>query len=265
MLVLLAIAFVAELIDSSLGMMYGTLLTPVMIASGFEPLVVIPAVLFSQSLGGIVASFFHHRFCNADFGLQAGASPRQMESSVAALKNRLTKDIKVVLIISSFGVIATVIGALTALNLPKWLLRGYIGALVAVMGIIVIVEVKWNFSWGKITAVGLLSAFNKGISGGGFGPLVTSGQIIAGNEPRSSVAATTLAEAPICIAGFLTYLIAGKGISWVVIIPLSLGAVAAAPLGAYLTSKLRGKFLKKSVGALSLILGLFMLLTSVPA
>lgn len=77
-------------------------------------------------------------------------------------------------------------------------------------------------------AVGVLSAFNKGISGGGFGPVVTSGQIIAGREGKSSIGTTTFAEAPICIAGFLTFL-AAKGVSdWNLVVFLGIGALAGA-------------------------------------
>jgi len=32
-----------------------------------------------------------------------------------------------------------------------------------------------SFSWKRLIAIGLISSFNKGISGGGYGPLVTGG------------------------------------------------------------------------------------------
>ena len=42
------IAFFCEMVDSTLGMGYGTTLTPLLLVMGFEPLEIVPAVLFSE-------------------------------------------------------------------------------------------------------------------------------------------------------------------------------------------------------------------------
>jgi len=107
--------------------------------------------------------------------------------------------------------------------------------------------------------VGLISSFNKGLSGGGFGPVVTSGQIIAGNNPKGAVAATTLAEAPICLAGFLTYVLTKGFSSWYFLLALSIGAILAAPFGALLTSKMNEKKMRPLLGILALVLGIWTL------
>ena len=124
------------------------------------------------------------------------------------------------------------------------------------MGIILLSGSEFRFSWKKMIAVGVLSSFNKGMSGGGFGPVVTSGQIIAGRDGKNAIGATAFAEAPICIAGFLTFLIT-KGISnWNLVIFLSIGALLGAPLGALLTSKLKSeRRLRLILAILTLILG----------
>ena len=44
-LLLFVFAFGCEFIDSSLGMGYGTILTPSLLILGFDPLLVVPAVL----------------------------------------------------------------------------------------------------------------------------------------------------------------------------------------------------------------------------
>ena len=104
-----------------------------------------------------------------------------------------------------------------------------------------------------MAGIGIISAFNKGMSGGGYGPLVTGGQILAGHNYKCSICNTVLAEAPICIAGFLTYL-ATKGISdWKLVGFLSLGALLGAPIGALLTKKLQTK---KSVLILAVIIAI---------
>ena len=45
-LFIVPLAFVCEFIDSTLGMGYGTSLTPILLLMGLEPLQVVPAVLY---------------------------------------------------------------------------------------------------------------------------------------------------------------------------------------------------------------------------
>ena len=109
--------------------------------------------------------------------------------------------------------------------------------------------------------VGFLSSFNKGLSGGGFGPVTTAGQVLAGRDGKASIGATTLAEVPICITGFLTYLLA-RGISnWSLPIYLSIGAVIGALIGPRFTNSFKNdKKLRKTMGLLVLVLGFITIL-----
>lgn len=260
--------FLCEFIDASMGMMYGTILSPVLVIAGFEPVLVVPSILLSQALGGFTASTFHHRLKNVNLAPKT-INPKVIAEKLSELgcfesfKRGATKDFKVSFCVSSLGIVATIIAALIAISIPRALLKAYIGILVLVMGIILLSGFEFEFSWKKMVAVGVLSAFNKGISGGGFGPVVTSGQIIAGREGKSAIGATTLAEAPICIAGFLTFLIT-KGISnWNLAVFLSVGALLGAPLGALLTSKLKSeKRLRLILAIMTLVLGTWTLIRS---
>ena len=65
------LCFACELLDSSLGMGYGTTLTPVLLACGFQPLQLVPSVLFSEFLSGFASSYFHHDAGNVDFSRRA--------------------------------------------------------------------------------------------------------------------------------------------------------------------------------------------------
>ena len=259
-LLLLSFAFVCEFIDSSLGMGYGTILTPSLLILGFNPLLVVPAVLLSQAIGGLSASIFHQQFENVDF--RKGSS-----------------DLKVVFYITGLGIIATIVAAIFSINLPKFYLKSYIGILVLAMGILILLNRAFTFSWRKMIAVGLLSAFNKGMSGGGFGPVVTGGQILAGRDHKAAIGVTTLAEAPICICGFFTYLI-GRTVmelnspvlqmpfseflkrmfspdmfQWELILALILGSVLVTPFGAFTTRLLKAKRIHLFVGVLIIALG----------
>jgi uncharacterized membrane protein YfcA len=236
----MAAAFIMEYIDSSLGMGYGTVLSPLLIVMGFEPLLVVPSILLSQAFGGLTASLFHHRFRNVEFRLR-------------------TKDSKIVYIITVSGVIATIIAAFIAIKLPKVYLNTYIGVLVAIMGVMLAARMRFRFSWKKMIGVGVVSSFNKGMSGGGFGPVVTGGQVVAGHNHKNAIGCTTLAEAPICIAGFLIYFFT-KGLSdFMLPLGLLLGAVLAAPLGAFTTSKISSERFVRFLGVLILVLGVWTL------
>jgi uncharacterized membrane protein YfcA len=264
-LALLIFAFVCEFIDSSLGMGYGTILTPSLLIIGFDPLVIIPAVLLSQAFGGLSASVFHHQFENVSFRPDS-------------------KDFKIVLIITGFGLVATVFAALISINIPKTILKTYIGIMVLVMGGIMLLNRTFTFSWGKMIAVGILSAFNKGISGGGFGPVVTGGQILSGHDHKAAIGVTTLAEAPICISAFLTYLIgrtinefqspvlsvpisdflhhmvSPKMFQWELILALLLGSILVTPFGAFTTKALKREKIHYIIGTLIVALGIWTLL-----
>ncbi|HOO78649.1 MAG TPA: sulfite exporter TauE/SafE family protein [bacterium] len=253
------LAFLAELLDSSMGMGYGTTLSPLLITLGFHPVAVIPGILLSQAFGGFSASVFHHGEGNVTF-------------------TRTSRDSKIVFLITVFGLVMVVAGAAIAVGIDKLYLKSYIGVLALVMGGILLSRFSFRFSWRKMVGVGIVSSFNKGITGGGFGPVVTSGQIIAGHDHKSAIGCTTAAEAPICIAGFVTFCLTGSassvpasaawrfdlgGIRLMVpklVVPLVLGALLATPFGARITRRFPEEKIRPFLGVLVGALGLWTLL-----
>ena len=258
------LAFVAEFIDSSMGMMYGTIMSPVLIVLGFDPLVVIPSILLSQGVAGFVASVFHHKLSNANFKPRT-INPKKVISKIkeygviASFERGFPRDFKIVFIVSLLGVVTTIIAVLLAVSIPKWMLTTYIGVLVLTMGVILLSKFKFKFTWKKILYIGILSSFNKGLSGGGFGPVVTSGQVIAGNNSKNSIASTTMSETPVCLTGFAVYFLTVGFSEWNFLFILMLGAVIAAPLGAHFTSKMNEEKIRPLLGVLAVGLGIWML------
>jgi len=262
MILVFIAAFVCEMIDSSLGMLYGTILSPVLIIAGFDPLVVVPSILFSQAIGSIIASIGHHRLKNVDFSIKEDVMKRLSDLGyIETFRKSTTRDLKVVFVVTCFGILTTMIAALTAIGIPKVVLKTYIGILVLSMGIILLLRTRFNFSWKKILGIGILSAFNKGMSGGGFGPVVTSGQLISGRESKRSIGATALSEAPICITGFLTYLIKNGLPSWNLVLILTAGSIIGAIIGPHITAKIKSeKRLRLGLGTLVTLLGIWTLI-----
>ena len=261
MVLLLVCGFVGELLDSSLGMLYGTVLSPVLIISGYDPLVVVPSILLTQAAGGLIAAFMHHRLRNADFRVDRGAlKGTDSRHWIQAFRHATTQDFKVTLVVGILGVTASVFAAFVATSIPKTALNTYIGVLVLLMGTLLVSRKSFTFSWRRMLGIGAISAFNKGLSGGGFGPIVTAGQMISGREGAKSVGSTTLAEAPICIAGFVTYILMNGIRSWSLVIFLGIGAIAGALVGPFLTARFKSeRRVRVSLGLLVIVLGIWTL------
>jgi len=255
-----AISLLCEFMDASLGMGYGTTLTPVLLIIGFAPLEVVPAVLLGQLVGGLVGGLAHHRLGNISLDFRRDEKIKERLRWLGYLPR--STDSKIIFILVVSGVIGALVGVFSAVNISRVALKTYIGAMVLVIGIIIIARRRREglISWKGLIGVGLVSSFNKGISGGGYGPLVTGGQIISGGEARSSIGNTTLAEAMVCIVGFLCYVFVKGDIFWTLSAATSIGSVVAAPFAAVVVKKVTAQKLKIAIGVITIILGIFTLL-----
>lgn len=262
-LLILVLAFVSEYVDSTLGMGYGTTLTPVLMCLGFSPLQIIPAVLLSELFTGLLAGFTHHAMGNVTL------LPKTMSLSLickrmreAGLVNGLSQEmplhLKVTLVIASCSIVGTVASVVLALNLPKFYLKLYIGILVFVIGIVILATINRNFSfsWKRIIALGLVASFNKGISGGGYGPVVTGGQLLAGVDSKNAIGITSLAEGLTCIVGVIMYWIYPQDIDWSLAPWLCIGALLSVPFSAWTVRVIKTTRLRLAIGVITLILGI---------
>lgn len=257
------LSLLCEFMDAAIGMGYGTTLTPLLLIFGFLPLQVVPAVLLGQLVGGVVGGLAHHRLGNITLDFRKDEK---------LIKGRLrglgylprSLDAKVIYILAICGVIGALFGVFTAINIPKVALKTYIGIVVLGTGVVILVRRKYagSISWKGLAGIGLLSSFNKGISGGGYGPLVTGGQIISGREARNSVGSTTVAEAVVCIVGFLAYVLVKGDIFWKLAAATSIGSVVAGPLAAMTVRKLNSEKLKLVIGFATIVLGGYTLLNT---
>src|SRR4030065_932663 len=104
---------------------------------------------------------------------------------------------------ASWGAVGVLAAVVVAVNLPVIVLEIYIGVLVLGVGINVLLyrAHESRFSWTRLTAFGLVAAFNKGVSGGGYVPLIAGGQIVSGRETRAAVATTHTRGGLGCLVG----------------------------------------------------------------
>jgi uncharacterized membrane protein YfcA len=262
------LAFGAEYIDSTLGMGYGTTLTPLlMLLFGFEPLEVVPAILLSELFTGFAAGFTHHAVGNVDVRPKT-LHPLRMVAGLrrlgvrGALRQGLPRSLKVALVIGCCSVVGTVASVVLALRLPPFVLKLSIGLLVTLLGVVILASgrVVIPFSWTKLLGLGLVASFNKGFSGGGYGPVVTGGQLLSGVEGLSAVAITSLAEGLTCLVGVVAYAAVsgwgGFGVApWLVV-----GALCSVPLSALTVRRMSLGGLRLAIGVGTLALGIVSLL-----
>jgi len=267
------VAFLCEYMDSTLGMGYGTTLTPVLLLLGYNPMQIVPAVLLSELITGVMAGIFHHRAGNVNF------KPKTTDFSlimhklkalgyVESARRGLPLHLKIALLLTICSVVGTVAAVFIAVNLPKFWLKLYIGCLVLSMGVVIIICLNrdFSFSWKKITSLGLIASFNKGMSGGGYGPVVTGGQILSGVEGRSAVGITSLAEGLTCLVGIIAYvLVSGNAIDWRLAPVIIAGAVFSVPLSAISVKKISSRVLKFAIAIITIILGLLTIIKTISA
>ncbi|HNX68306.1 MAG TPA: sulfite exporter TauE/SafE family protein [Candidatus Omnitrophota bacterium] len=270
--VIVLIAFCCEYMDSTLGMGYGTTMTPVLMLFGFTPIQIVPAVLLSELITGVLSGAFHHREGNVDFHFKVLDFQRMKDSlRLPGPVNpdhhtygiQISSHLKVVLLLLSATILGSSGAVFTAKVLPQKWTSLYISVMVIAMGILIVVcfNKQFAYSWKKIVGLGLLASFNKGLTGGGYGPLVVSGQMLSGVEGKNAVGITSMAEGITCALGVTIYLLTAKNsIDWRVAAMIISGAVCATPLAAKNVKIMSPKLLKGLIATLTIILGVFTLI-----
>jgi uncharacterized protein len=237
------VAFISEYLDSALGMGYGTALAPTLILMGYEPHRVVPAILISQLFTDVAAVVCHHQARNVDFKVDSA-------------------DLRIALLLGLISTIGVLLSSMVAVRIPPRLVTIYIGGIVTVMGFLILITARKSvrFSMAKILGLSFLASFNKGISGGGYGPLIMGGQLLSGVKAKNAVGITAFAEAITCLVGFVAYYIGGRGIDWGLTWMVTAFAIPAVPLAAFTVKKIYSERLKKLAGVLIVVLGAVTLL-----
>jgi uncharacterized membrane protein YfcA len=199
--------------------------------------------LLSELMTGLAAGMLHQRDGNVDF-LNDGRARRTT------------------LLLGSLSGVGALLAVWMAVSISRFWLGLFITAIILAMGLVILLtrhrQVPYRAS--GIVAVGAVAAFNKGLSGGGYGPLVTAGQVVSGLPAKHAVAVTSVAESLTCLIGVLGYLAMGRSIAWELAVPLALGALLSVPMATLTVSRASEAALRGVVGLVTLILGLVALL-----
>ncbi|NQU26654.1 MAG: sulfite exporter TauE/SafE family protein [Candidatus Marinimicrobia bacterium] len=237
---LIMLCFFCELMDSSLGMGYGTTLTPLLLAVGYDPLQLVPTILFSEFLSGFASSYFHHDTGNVDF-------------------TRRSKDFRTALLLALGSVVGVAIGVNIAVQIPTAILNIAIGIIIFIAGVCIWVlhnHVLVYKTW-KMFLLASVASFNKALSGGGYGPLMTSGQILSGVNGKASVGITSFAEGFTCLVGVILFFGKGKGLTLELLLPMVTGALLSVPFSTEFVKRINDTTLMKTIAIVTAALGLF--------
>lgn len=242
-LLIAAGACLCEYFDSALGMGYGTTLTPVLLILGFSATDIVPCILLSEMVTGITAGLAHHGAGNVSF-------------------RRGERPVRIMLVLAACSILGTVVAALLAIQLPKAVLNTFIGGVVLAVGLFLLIyrSRAVRFSWPRIVGLGLVAAFNKGLSGGGYGPLVTGGQILAGVPGKGAVGITSMAEGLTCFVGLTIFTITKGFPDWHLFGPLTIGALLSIPLATFTVRLMPPRMLMGTIGWVTAFLGVMTLL-----
>jgi uncharacterized membrane protein YfcA len=236
---LLAIGFVAQLVDGTLGMAYGVLANAAMLTMGLPPAqasaLIHTAEIFTT--GASAASHLYHR--NVDW--------------------------RIVARLGVTGVVGAVLGAWILSNTDVGAARRLVYGYLLLMGLYILwqstrIALAPRTPAGWIPPLGFLAGFLDATGGGGWGPVTTSTLIGSGHAPRQTVGSVNSAEFFVTVAAATTFF-AELGASHLeYLIPLVLGGLLAAPFGGWAVKHVPARALMIAVGVLIVTLSVFQLL-----
>jgi uncharacterized membrane protein YfcA len=196
------IAAFFEFMDASAGMGFGTALTPLLLMVGFDPKQIVPVVMIQQGAAGLVGAFLHREFENVEWKF----SP-------------MSETVKLWLIIAGTGVlfnVVAVVGVYKIFEVGKVWIKLYVALLLLMMGLVSLIQARKErpYKPGKMVLWAALAGFNKGVGGGGYGPVVTIGGLMAGVPVKSMMAVTAISEGTVSTLSVVTWLaLLGSGVT----------------------------------------------------
>lgn len=225
--------FFAQLIDGALGMAYGVSCTTLLLSLGISPKLAFASVHTSEIFTTGVSGLSHIKFNNLDKKL----------------------FFKIVFT----GVLGASVGAyLLSDILDGSVIKPYIsGYLIILGGYLIIKAIRKKVDTKPKTKyapyLALFGGLFDAIGGGGWGPIVTSNLLSQGHNPRKTIGTVNTAEFFVTYFATIVFIFV-LGVQHLdIVLGLVIGGVIAAPIGAFVASKVNPKALLILVGVLVII------------
>jgi uncharacterized protein len=239
-LAFILVGFLAQLIDGTLGMGFGVISSSILLAQGVPPALASASVNAAKLPTTGTAALTHAYNRNIDW----------------AIARKLC----------FFGAAGGIAGALLLTSLKGAMLANLVNAYLAFIGLLIIYRGLMNYAprlipGERAQTIGLVGGLIEGI-GGSWGPIVTTGLLGSGTEPRYAIGSSNFSEFLVSIAVFSAFLVAFAighwqgGADWrsvaTPVAGLVLGGLPAAAFGGYLSKRAPRRPLTIAVGCLAL-------------
>jgi uncharacterized protein len=211
-LTLIAIGFVAQMVDGALGMAFGVIASSSLIATGVSPAIASAAIHAAEVVTTAISGVSHVWNKNVDWRL--------------------------FLKVAIAGVCGGVFGAYVLTGIPETIVKPVVTIYLSAMSVLILARVAgWKLDqWRPPTPlVGAGGGFLDAVGGGGWGPLVVATLVAAGDNPRRTVGSANVAEFFVTLSvsvAFLTKL--DFALYGQLVLGLIIGGALAAPLAGYL-------------------------------
>lgn len=238
--------FGAQLVDGSLGMGYGLTSSTLLIAIGLAPAVASASVHLAEIGTSAASAYSHARLGNVDK--------------------------KVLRRIALPGAIGAFLGATVLSNLSTQAARPWASTLLLILGVYVLIRflrqrtivLKRGRPGTRLLApLGLIGGFIDATGGGGWGPVTTPALLANGRmAPNRVIGTMNAAEFLVAVAASAGFIL-GLGLAaldWRILVPLMIGGIIAAPIGAWIAHRLPMRIMGVTVGGMIIFTNTFTLM-----
>lgn len=254
--VFIAMAF--EFMDATAGMGFGTAITPLLLVLGFDPKQIVPVVMVQQGVAGLVGTFLHKEYGNVEWSFKPMSETIKLWFYIA-LPGMLAVAISVSAVYAIFKV------AKVWITLYVCVLLLAMGAISLYQGIS---QRERKYRPKMMIFFATLAGFNKGVGGGGYGPVVTIGGLMSGVPAKSMMAVTAISEGTVStfsIIVWLAMLSGGVVIDYLLLPSMMIATICSAVLAPWATRVFPERIWQYVVPAYSLILAFYAVYKALPA
>ncbi|MHC1729644.1 MAG: sulfite exporter TauE/SafE family protein [Syntrophobacteraceae bacterium] len=252
------IAMFFEFMDATAGMGFGTAITPLLLVMGFDPKQIVPVVMIQQGVAGLIGTFLHKEYGNVEWSFKP-----------------MSETIKLWFYIAIPGILAVTVSVsavYAVFKFAKVWITLYVCALLLGMGVISlyqgISQRERKYRPKMMIAFATLAGFNKGIGGGGYGPVVTIGGLLSGVPAKSMMAVTAISEGTVSTFSILVWLAMLSGgvvIDYLLLPSMMIATILSAVFAPWATRVFPEKIWQFVVPAYSLILAFYAIYKAWPS